>query len=136
MNDTSPLGEQPTFKPSVFYFRRSLRESTSLERATTVALIVAAELEQLKLWTVEQNMLPADDSVGGAFELLKEALRKCESHGQAILLGLFLCHELEQLKALVRWHGLIPPKWIIAPEEAGDKGWNLAAEPTGTTDEA
>ena len=63
----------PSYKPSVYYFRKALRESETRERAVTVGLIV--------------------------------------------------CHELEQLKGWIRERGMIPPKWIVDPLEAEEKGW-------------
>lgn len=66
------MDEITPYKPSVFYFRKALREADSIERAVVVGLIVCAELEQLKAW--------------------------------------------------VRERGLIPPRWICCPEEAEDKG--------------
>lgn len=61
------------YRPSVFYFRRALREAATVERAVTV--------------------------------------------------GLIACHELEQLREWVRSEGLVPPQWIIDPQEAWDNGW-------------
>jgi hypothetical protein len=113
-----------TYQPSVFYFRKDLRESRSRDRAITVALVVCAELEQLRGWAGAQSVIPGVDATA-AVECLRAAIRQSSSHSQAILLGLFLCHELEQLKALVRNCGFIPPKWIVAPEEAHAKGWDL-----------
>jgi len=37
---------------------------------------------------------------------------------------LVVCHELEELKGWVREQGMIPPKWIVDPQEAEEKGWN------------
>lgn len=120
------VDEFPSYKPSVFYFRKLLHESTSTERAITGALIAASELEHLKTWCGgEVQLLPAANFAAGA-TCLRDALRQSGSHAQAILLGLFVCHELEQLKAFVREAGLIPPKWIVAPEEAEEKGWRRA----------
>lgn len=47
-----------SYKPSVYYFRKSLREAETRERAVTVGLIVCHELEQLKAWVREQGMIP------------------------------------------------------------------------------
>lgn len=52
------MESSPSYKPSVFYFRRALRESGSHERAITVGLIVCSELEELKAWVREQGMYP------------------------------------------------------------------------------
>jgi hypothetical protein len=91
MNEQSEL---PTYKPSVFYFRKKLHEAKSRDRAITVALIVSAELEQLKLWSATQG-IGLCDGVTASAECMREALRTSGSRSQVILLGLFLCHELD-----------------------------------------
>lgn len=53
----------------------------------------------------------------------RKALRDSGSHEHAIVVGLNVCNELEQLKAWVREQGMIPPKWIAMDEEANEKGW-------------
>jgi hypothetical protein len=53
----------------------------------------------------------------------RKALREANSRERAVAVGLIVCHELEQLKAWVREHGMIPPKWLVDPSEAKDKGW-------------
>jgi hypothetical protein len=53
----------------------------------------------------------------------RKALRESQSHERSIVVGLVICHELEQLKAWVREQGLIPPKWVVDPQEAQEKGW-------------
>jgi hypothetical protein len=53
----------------------------------------------------------------------RKALRESSSQEGAIVVGLVVCHELEQLKAWVREQGMIPPKWLVLGEEADEKGW-------------
>lgn len=53
----------------------------------------------------------------------RRALRESTSHDRAIVVGLVVCHELEQLKAWVREQGMIPPKWMADPDEVAEKGW-------------
>ena len=53
----------------------------------------------------------------------RKALREAETRDRAVVVGLVVCHELEQLKAWVREQGMIPPKWIVDPHEAEEKGW-------------
>lgn len=112
----------PTYQPSVFFFRKKLRESQTCQRAVVLSLMVSAELEELRVWSAEKCVIPVGDyRTSGA--ALREGLRASVSHEQTILLGLYLCHELEQLKAQVREAGLIPPKWIVDESEAEAKGW-------------
>ena len=112
----------PWHKPSVFYFRRELREASTRERAMTVALILLSEYSQLRAWSGEQGIIP-DCPYEPAAECMKAAIVDSASHAQAILLGLFLCHELEQAQNAVCEAGLMPPKWIVMPKEAEEKGW-------------
>lgn len=74
---TSPNSEFPSYKPGVFYFRRSLRHAASRDRAIEIGITVCGELERLRDW--------------------------------------------------VRAQGMIPPKWIVDPDEAKDKGWEVGA---------
>ena len=46
------------YKPSVFYYRKALRNSSYHERAVKVGLVVCHELELLKTWVCEQGMMP------------------------------------------------------------------------------
>jgi hypothetical protein len=55
----------------------------------------------------------------------RKALRESSSHERAIVVGLIVCHELEELKQWVRDHGMIPPKKFIMPEEAEEKDWEV-----------
>ncbi len=114
--------EFPVYKPSVFYFRKALDESRTTAEAIKTALIVCAEFEYLRQWSMERGVLPAMETLA-SMDCLRRAIREERSHGQVVVLGLYLCHELEQLKAAVRAAGLQPPKWIVAPEEAAAKGW-------------
>jgi hypothetical protein len=114
--------EFPTYKPSVFYFRKALRDSANCDHAVEIAVTVCTEFERLREWAIDQSVIPPSN-IHVAADLLRAAIRESRSHGQVILLGLFVCHELEELKAVVRAVGLIPPKWIVAPEEAADKSW-------------
>ncbi len=116
--------EFPVYKPSVFYFRKALDESRTKQAAIDAALLVAAEFDQLRQWAIEQRVLPPMET-GAAMACLSQAIREERAHGQVVVLGLYLCHELEQLKAAVRAVGLIPPKWILAPEEVESKGWQI-----------
>ena len=50
-------------------------------------------------------------------------LRSAQTVERAIAVGLVVCHELEQLKAWVVEQGFVPPKWIVSPAEAKEKGW-------------
>jgi len=113
--------EQLSYKPSVFYFRRALRESANITVAQRLACDISREFEMLREWAGWYGVLPETD-VHVSAEILREAIGKAASHGQAILLGLFLCHELEQLKANVHRAGLVPPKCIVARAEAEEKG--------------
>ena len=72
-SDPSTSGAMIVYRPSVYYFRRALREAQTVERAVTV--------------------------------------------------GLIACHELEQLRAWIASEGLVPPQWIVDPQEAWDNGW-------------
>ena len=49
---------QASYKPSVYYFRKALRESRSHERAVVVGLIVCHELELLKEWVRSKGLIP------------------------------------------------------------------------------
>jgi hypothetical protein len=111
-----------SFKPSVFYFRKALRESATRDVALTVANVITKEFERLRDWAAEKEILPPSN-VHVAADLLRQAIAASGSHAQVIILGLFVCHELEELKAIIRDAGLIPPKWLITPEEAAQKGW-------------
>ena len=61
-----------TYMPSVFYFRKALRDAVTKDRAITIGLVVCAEHERLRAWVREQ--------------------------------------------------GMFPPKWVVDPQEAADKG--------------
>jgi hypothetical protein len=111
-----------TYKPSVFYFRKALHEALAREDAVAIAMTVHAEFARLQRWTREREIIDERISEHG-IAMFERAIRASTALGQPVLLGLFLCHELEQLKAIVRDHGLIPPKWFVTAEEAGEKGW-------------
>jgi hypothetical protein len=130
MNDPIQFPAPTTYQPSVFYFRRKLRNAPDRKGVIHEASIVCAELERLKEWSTEMGVLPAGDWTAAA-NLLRDALQVCGSRDQAVLLGLFLCHELEGLKAAVRDVGLIPPKWHVDEDELAEKGW----ADTGTSQE-
>lgn len=125
-----PPGAEPApaiYRPSVFYFRRELHVARTRGRAITVALIVHDEFLELRQWAADRDVIAVGEQFGASAACLRAALESSTSLGQAILLGLFLCHELEMLKAQVREAGLIPPKWIVLPEEAEEKGWDRAS---------
>lgn len=54
---------------------------------------------------------------------LRKALRESKTREEAVDIGMTAVLELEQLKAYMREHGLIPPKVHILDIEAEDKGW-------------
>lgn len=79
MNTTRMAASDPellSYKPSAYYFRREIRRARSLQRAQAVGLAAVDELERLKAW--------------------------------------------------VREHDMIPPKWRVLVEEVSDKGWEKA----------
>lgn len=47
-----------TYKPSVFYFRKALREAVTLAKAVAIGMALCRELEQLKAWVREQGLYP------------------------------------------------------------------------------
>ena len=57
----------------------------------------------------------------------RRALRCSDSHQSAIEVGLVVCSELEMLKQWVRDQGMIPPKFVVHPSEAQEKGWEVAS---------
>ena len=72
-------GRPGEYKPSVFYFRRAIRQhSRDAETLSEIGLALCGELERLKAWICEQ--------------------------------------------------GKIPPKWVVAADEAADKGWKDCSE--------
>lgn len=123
-SDRTPHSKPLSYQPSVFYFRRDLRTSASIPEAINVALTVVGEFERLREWSAQHGVLPSSNVHVGA-DLLRESMRNSTSHVQIIVLGLYVCHELEELKQMVRNAGLIPPKWEVAPDEAREKGWVL-----------
>lgn len=118
----SDYSSASTYQPSVFYFRKDLRNSKSRDEAVKVAVCVCDEFERLRDWAGQCGVLP-ETNVHVAADMLRSAMRQSTSHAQIILLGLFVCHELEELKRVVRQAGLIPPKWFVSPGEAEAKGW-------------
>ncbi len=46
------------YRPSVYYFRRALREAETRERAITIGLIACHELEQLREWVRSEGLVP------------------------------------------------------------------------------
>lgn len=52
------MNQNPSYKPSVFYFRSALRNCEDLDTAVEVGLVVCAELERLKAWVRDQGMTP------------------------------------------------------------------------------
>jgi hypothetical protein len=108
----NPPSEMPNYKPSVFYFRDDLRRTKTADEASRIALVVVNEYERLRNWACEQGLVhPSPIHV--AAELLR------------IAIGMYVCHELEEMKRVVREAGLIPPKWEVSPHEASAKGWTV-----------
>lgn len=106
-----------SWRPSIHYFRKAVRESYSRERAVTVALVTCDEHDHLWRWACEHEAI-REHINSGVNNYLAPALRASSSHPQAILLGLLACFELERLWWRVWESGYIPPKWIVADEEA------------------
>lgn len=129
MNNAIPFPAHAalTYKPSVFYFRKDLHESKDRQEAVKAAVTVCAEFELLRDWSAQHGVLP-QTNVHTTADMLRRAIRESGSHGQVILLGLFVCHELEELKRIVREAGFIPPKWFVSPSEAKEKGWEMAED--------
>jgi hypothetical protein len=51
--------EKPSaYKPSAFYFRTELRAARTKREAVQIGLHVIAELERLKAWVRDQDMIP------------------------------------------------------------------------------
>lgn len=57
----------------------------------------------------------------------RSGLRAAKTKAQAVEIGLKAVTELEQLKAWVREHGMIPPKNHILEAESRAKGWTVVA---------
>jgi len=53
----------------------------------------------------------------------RSALRNATTRERAVEIGLVVCAEHERLRAWVRAQGLTPPKWVVDPREASEKGW-------------
>jgi len=47
-----------SYRPSAYYWRKSLRESTTRDEAVAVGLTLCTELELLKAWVREQGLIP------------------------------------------------------------------------------
>ena len=47
-----------SYKPSVYYFRKELREAEAAEELRELGLGVVAELEMLKAWVRAQGLVP------------------------------------------------------------------------------
>lgn len=47
----------PSYKPSAFYFRRALRETSDPAQLRQIGLCVVRELEQLKAWIRDEHGL-------------------------------------------------------------------------------
>jgi hypothetical protein len=116
------LPSTPSYQPSVFYFRQSLREANCCRAAVAVANNICTEFELLREWAEQFGVLPHSNA-HVASDLLREAISASTSRTQVVALGMFVCHELEALKAAVRDRGLIPPKWVVDPREREAKGW-------------
>jgi hypothetical protein len=115
-------GSAADYKASVWYFRRDLRASANVHQAVAMALTISRETEMLREWAGWHGVLP-EVNVHVSAGILRDAIRLTTSHMQAIKFGLFLCHELEQLKAQACAAGLVPPKCVVARAEAEEKGW-------------
>lgn len=111
-----------TFKPSVYYFRNDLRKALTVTEAASVAVSVVNEFERLRSWASDQQVMP-EAAVHLSAELLRVAIERAATIEAVIAIGMFACHELEELKRIIRDAGMIPPKWEVSPGEARDKGW-------------
>jgi len=63
----------------------------------------------------------------------RQELRSARTKKEAIIVGLMLVSELEELKAWVREHGLIPPRFNVTPSERLAKA-DLLAFPYASTE--
>lgn len=50
--------EMISYKPSAYYFRKALRESTDVQKIRASGLLVCSELEELKAWVRERGLIP------------------------------------------------------------------------------
>src|SRR5690349_4890399 len=73
-------------KPSVFYFRRELRNATGVHRARVVAGCLVEELTQLSSWAEEYGVSPFVARAVG-LEFFRTALQLCSSARQVIAIG-------------------------------------------------
>ena len=53
----------------------------------------------------------------------RRALRQAQTVERARIVGLGICSELERVKAWIEEQGFTPPKWLVDPAEAEEKGW-------------
>jgi hypothetical protein len=109
-----------SYKPSTFYFRRALRASACRKALANIIASLTAEIELMRDFARGHGLIDRHDSDGTMFELPNspEEMRTA---------GLRLCCELEEVKQVIRDHGLIPPKRHIMRSEAMDKGWAMGA---------
>lgn len=56
----------------------------------------------------------------------RRRLRRSRTIKEAVKKGLELVRENERLREWVRQQGMIPPKWVVDPDEADEKGWSQA----------
>ncbi len=116
------------FRPSVFYFRRSLRASRSWQRVMDIGLVVADEIDRLASWASEKGVT-AIPGWTPTLRGLRTALAGSSDYVTALELGLLICVQFERLRHHVAHVGtLIPPTWMVDPDEATEKGWNVAGK--------
>jgi hypothetical protein len=124
-NAPSPAVAPLSYRPSAYYFRKELRAAKSVKVAGALVGTLRAELILLSEWIAEQGLkAPSADSLRIAAPTRLVAMRE---------LGLALCRELEAMKAWVREHGLIPPRFNATAAEAEDK-WARRNHPVAFRD--
>jgi hypothetical protein len=72
-------------------------------------------------------MTPVTDYKPSAF-YYRQTLRKETDPAKLRVVGLTVVGELEHLKQWVRDQGLQPPKWVVDPLEAQEKGWDAKSQ--------
>lgn len=55
---STPLHENPSYKPSAFYFREALRSARTKREAIDYGMQAVRELEWLKQWIRERGFIP------------------------------------------------------------------------------
>lgn len=107
-----------SYKPSAFYFRRAIRAVSNRGEAVILIKDVLVEFDLLARWADAQGIASTIQCPTGG---------DCKTLDDIKSVGLAAVTALEDLKAFVREHGAIPPKFRVLAEEARDKGWDKAA---------